>query len=130
MEVIKKRGVVNCCVVVTRYFGGVLLGAGGLVRAYSQGCAIALDAAQVSTMERSQRYLFDIPYPMWDKFSYHLQSYPVLLENTDFQASVEATLLVRKKDAASVLSALTTLMDGHNDFLLADELFYPWPDEC
>ena len=47
MEVIKARGVVNCCVVVTRYFGGVLLGAGCLVRAYTKGCAIALDAAQV-----------------------------------------------------------------------------------
>ena len=45
MEVLKQRGVVNCCVVVTRYFGGVLLGAGGLVRAYTKGCAIALDAA-------------------------------------------------------------------------------------
>ena len=51
MEVLKARGVVNLCVVVTRYFGGVLLGAGGLVRAYSHSCALALDAAQVSITE-------------------------------------------------------------------------------
>ena len=51
MEVLKNRGVKNCCVVVTRYFGGVLLGAGGLVRAYTKGCAIALDAAQVVRMQ-------------------------------------------------------------------------------
>ena len=47
MEVLKAQGVVNCCVVVTRYFGGVLLGAGGLVRAYTQGCAAALKAGAV-----------------------------------------------------------------------------------
>lgn len=128
MEVLKKRGVVNCCVVVTRYFGGILLGAGGLVRAYSQGCAVALDAAQVSVMELSQRYLFDIPYSMWDKFNYALQSLPVILENTDFQASVEATILVREKDAESFLKSVTTLMDGREDYLLTDEEFYPWPE--
>ena len=45
MEVLKHQGVVNCCCVVTRYFGGVLLGAGGLVRAYTQGAVVALKAA-------------------------------------------------------------------------------------
>ena len=43
MEVLKHQGVVNCCCVVTRYFGGVLLGAGGLVRAYTQGAVVALE---------------------------------------------------------------------------------------
>ena len=47
IEVMKARGVVNCAVVVTRYFGGILLGAGGLVRAYAQGSKAALDAAGV-----------------------------------------------------------------------------------
>ena len=47
IEVMKARGVVNCAVVVTRYFGGILLGAGGLVRAYAQGSKTALDAAGV-----------------------------------------------------------------------------------
>lgn len=129
MEVLKKRGVVNCCVVVTRYFGGILLGAGGLVRAYSQGCAVALNAAQVSVMELTQRYLFDVPYPLWDKFNYTLQSQPVLLESTDFQASVEATVMVREKDAENFLAAMTAMSDGRADYLLADELFYPWPEE-
>ena len=55
MEVLKARSVVNLCVVVTRYFGGILLGAGGLVRAYSHSCALALDAAHVSIMELTQR---------------------------------------------------------------------------
>lgn len=128
MEVLKNRGVVNCCVVVTRYFGGVLLGAGGLVRAYTHGCAIALDAAQVSVMEKSVRVLFDVPYPLWDKFNYSLQSLPVILENASFQASVDATLLIRERDVETVCQKLQTLTDGKADYLVEDELFYPWPE--
>lgn len=128
MEVLKARGVVNVCVVVTRYFGGVLLGAGGLVRAYSHSCAIALDAAQVSVMELSTRMLFDVPYPLWDRFSYALQSLPVILESSEFQSSVEATLLMRAKDADAVVQHITALSDGRIESLPIDELFYPWPE--
>ena len=53
IEVMKARGVVNCAVVVTRYFGGILLGAGGLVRAYAQGSKAALDAAGRDGKERA-----------------------------------------------------------------------------
>jgi len=128
MEVLKNRGVVNCCVVVTRYFGGVLLGAGGLVRAYTKGCAIALDAAQVSVMEKSVRVLFDVPYALWDKFSYALQSLPVQLEKADFQASVNAELMIREADEADVCSKLYSLTDGKAAYLKTDELFYPWAE--
>jgi len=130
IEVIKARGVVNCCVVVTRYFGGVLLGAGGLVRAYTKGCVVALNAAQVVTMEESQRILMDIPYPMWDKINYHLQSLPQITEHTEFGASVSVTLLVRVKDVKMVIEKLNTLSDGKLDYLPDEILHYPWPVEA
>ncbi len=128
IEVMKARKVVNLCVVVTRYFGGILLGAGGLVRAYTKGCVVALNAAQVVTMEESQRILLDIPYSLWDKINYHLQSLPQLTESTAFGASVEATLLVRVKDVEQVMDKLTVLTDGKLDYLMEDTLHYPWPD--
>ncbi len=128
IEVMKARGVVNCCVVVTRYFGGILLGAGGLVRAYTKGCVVALNAAQVVTMEESQRILLDIPYSMWDKINYHLQSLPQITENTEFGASVSVTLLVRTKDVDAVIGKLNTLTDGKLDYLPDDTLHYPWPE--
>lgn len=128
MEVLKARGVVNLCVVVTRYFGGILLGAGGLVRAYSHSCALALDAAHVSIMELTQRVLFDVPYPLWDKFSYAMQSLPCILERSEFQSSVDATLLIRANDLERVTQQITALSDGKIDFLPTDELFYPWPE--
>lgn len=128
IEVMKQRGVVNCCVVVTRYFGGVLLGAGGLVRAYSHSCAIALNAAQVVRMELSRRLLLDVPYPLWDRVNHALKSLPQITEDTAFGASVEATVLVREKDESAVMEKLTALTDGRLDFLELDALHYPWPE--
>lgn len=129
MEVLNARGVVNCCVVVTRYFGGILLGAGGLVRAYSHGCAIALNAAQVVKMEESQRILLDVSYPLWDRVNYALKSLPQITEETNFGASVEATLLIRKKDVEEVTQKLTAITDAKAEWLELDELHYPWPAE-
>lgn len=128
MEVIKAQGVVNCCVVVTRYFGGVLLGAGGLVRAYTQGCVVGLKAAQVVTMEPSQRYLCEVSYPLWDKVQYGLRSLPVQLAGSEFSAAVAFTLLVREKDAEHVLAELTRMTDGRIEYLLEDSSYEAWDE--
>ena len=130
IEVMKARGVVNCCVVVVRYFGGILLGAGGLTRAYSHSCAIALNAAQVVRMEWTKRLLIDVPYPMWDRVNYALKSLPQITEETSFGVSVSCTVLVRARDVDSVLQALTALTDGKIKALETDELHYPWPEKA
>jgi uncharacterized YigZ family protein len=129
MEVIRARGVTNVCVVVTRYFGGVLLGAGGLVRAYSHACVLALDAAQVAVMEKSQRWLAEIAYPQWDKVMHHLKAQPVLVEKTEFAAAVTCSLLIRDMDASYVLSLLDTWTDGKAEKLLIEEPYTLWPED-
>ena len=129
IEVMKQRGVVNCCVVVTRYFGGVLLGAGGLVRAYSHGCAIALSAAQVVRMELSRRLLLDVPYPLWDRVQHQLKSLPVRLENPEFTASVGFELVMKETDEARVREELTRVTDGRMEWLKTEETYSPWEEE-
>ena len=126
MEVLKAQGVVNCCVVVTRYFGGVLLGAGGLVRAYTQGTVIALKAAQVVIMEPSQRYLCEVAYPLWDRVTHALKTMPVQLISSEFTTAVGFTLLVREKDAEAMLTDLTRLTDAKFEYLLEDESYEAW----
>ena len=126
MEVLKAQGMVNCCVVVTRYFGGVLLGAGGLVRAYTQGCAVALKAAQVVVMEPSRRYLCEVGYPLWDRVQHTLRTLPVQLLGSEFTTAVTFTLLMREKDSDDVLSELTRITDGRFEALLEEESFEGW----
>jgi len=123
---LKAQGVVDCCVVVTRYFGGILLGAGGLVRAYSHSCALAVKKAGVVVMLPAERWLIDVPYPMWDKVSHTLAALPVQTEQTEFLTSVQATLLIRQRDAQDVMSKLTQETNARMDSLLLDELYAAW----
>ena len=129
MEVLKAQGVVNCCVVVTRYFGGILLGTGGLVRAYAQGSKVALDAAGVVVMEKSARHLVEVDYSTWQRLEYFLRSAPVIIEHMEFGASVVCTLMVRKRDEEALLAEITRVTDARAETLPDGELYYPWPDE-
>lgn len=128
IEVMKARHVVDCAVVVTRYFGGVLLGAGGLVRAYSHGSAIALDAAKVCEMHPTERWMCEVAYPLWDKVQHTLKALPARQESAEFGATVVFELSVKATDSESVRSELIRVTDGRVELLLADEAFSPWLD--
>lgn len=129
IEVMKARGVTNAAVVVTRYFGGVLLGAGGLVRAYSQGAAAALNACGVGVMHPTARYLVEIGYPMLNRVDFYLKDAPVLVEDRSFSDVVTFTLAVRCADEAEMLARLTDLTDGAASPLRCEELYLAWPEE-
>lgn len=128
IEVMKARGVVDCAVVVTRYFGGVLLGAGGLVRAYAQGSKVALDAAGVVRMERSARHMVEVDYSTWQQLEYFLRSAPCLVQSTEFTDRVLCTLMVKCADEERLLSEIARVSDGKAETLADGELYSPWPD--
>ena len=129
LQVLVREGLTDVCVVVTRYFGGVLLGAGGLVRAYTQGAVVALKAAQVVEMLPSCQYLCEVAYPLWDKVQYALKSLPVQLLSSEFTTAVGFTLLIRQTDAQSVLDTLTRVTDGRIETLLEEESYRAWDSE-
>jgi len=129
LEVLRHENLTDCVCVVTRYFGGVLLGAGGLVRAYTQGAVVALKAAQVVEMLPSCQYLCEVAYPLWDKVQYALKSLPVQLLNSEFTTAVGFTLLIRQTDAQSVLDTLTRVTDGRIETLLEEESYRAWDSE-
>ena len=128
IEVMKNRGVVNACVVVTRYFGGVLLGAGGLVRAYTQGAVTAIDACGIGVMHPTARYMMDVPYPMLSRVEYFLKSAPVIVEDKDFSDVITLTLLVKCTDEDKLLSDLTQLSEGRLKPMRFDETYMAWPE--
>ena len=130
IEVMKARGVVDCAVVVTRYFGGVLLGAGGLVRAYSHTCALALNAAQVCQMHPTETWLFEVAYPLWDKVQHALKSLPARLESTEFTTAVAFELSVKSADSEAVRAELVRVTDGRIESLLEEESYAPWAEEA
>ena len=129
IEVMKARGVTNCAVVVTRYFGGILLGAGGLVRAYSQGAAAALNACGVGVMHPTARYLLEVPYPMLGRLEFFLKSEPVVVEEKQFADAVILTLVVRTSDEEAFAARLTNMSEGRLEPLRCEEFYRPWPEE-
>ena len=129
IEVMKARGVTNCAVVVTRYFGGVLLGSGGLVRAYSQGAATALNACGVGVMHPTARYLMEIPYPMLNRMDYFLKSEPVIVEDKTYTDVITYTLIVKETDEQGFIARLTDLSEGKIEPLRAEEMYLAWPEE-
>ena len=129
LEVLRHENLTDCVCVVTRYFGGVLLGAGGLVRAYTQGAVVALKAAQVVEMLPSCQYLCEVAYSLWDKVQYALKSLPVQLLSSEFTTAVGFTLLIRQTDAQSVLDTLTRVTDGRIETLLEEESYRAWDSE-
>lgn len=129
IEVLKARGVTNCCCVVTRYFGGILLGAGGLVRAYTKGAVAALDACGVGVMHPTARYLMDVPYPMLSRMEYFLQSEPVVVEDKAFTDTVTLTLLVKCADEDTLIKHVTDVSEGSIEPIRFDEFYRAWAEE-
>ncbi len=128
MEVLKTRQVTNCIVVVTRYFGGVLLGAGGLVRAYSQGTALAVDTCGVGTVYPTSRYRIALDYSLLGRAEYALKSLPILLERKDFAANVTLTIAVKSAEAEPFFRSLTTALDGKIKTDKIEEIYFPWKE--
>ena len=126
MDVLKNEGIVNCCVVVVRYFGGILLGTGGLVRAYTQGCKIALQAASVVRMELSVLRQCRVSYPAWNQIQYTLQNLPVILEGIEYSDSVSFRICTRSKDMAEIVQTLNNLTDGKAAWTDQEEKYMPW----
>ena len=88
LDVITKNEVYDVCVVVTRYFGGVLLGTGGLVRAYSQGAKIALEAGQVVKMESCLLCSLKCSYNQYGKISSLIPELGGVIDDSAFEADV------------------------------------------
>lgn len=128
IEVMKARQVTNACVVVVRYFGGVLLGAGGLTRAYSQGAAMAINAAGVGEVSPTRRYLMEVPYPMLGRVEYLLKSLPVIVEDKQFSDAIVMTLIVRARDDEAFLSAVTSGTDGRIEPIFMEEMYKAWTE--
>lgn len=127
MDVLKNGPVTDCCVVVTRYFGGVLLGTGGLVRAYTKGCQIALHAAGIVTMESTRSYFCELPYALWDRFCYEAKKLPVQILHDEYTTAVSFDLLVRTRDADEAVESLTRSTNGQLILLPDLEEYRAWP---
>ena len=121
LDVLQKAGVTDICMVVTRYFGGILLGAGGLVRAYTHGAAIALEAAQKRHMTVCRLLRLRMNYSIYGKVTYILPKYNIRTEKSDFAEDITLTLLIKASRADAFQAELTELTNGTVAAVTVDE---------
>lgn len=126
LDLLKKEQTVNCCVVVVRYFGGILLGTGGLVRAYTQGCKLALEAAEIVRMELSDVIQCRVNYSLWNSIQYALKNMDILVGGVQYFDTVEFEYAVRKKDSEESIRTLLNKTDGKLEYKILEEAYRAW----
>ena len=112
MQVLQKENLYNVCCVVTRYFGGTLLGAGGLVRAYTKGAKIAIEAAGKS-MKRVWSVLYiPCPYTFYERVKLEVAAFGGIIRDTQFGSEVELEILVAQPDSQRFLDKIVDMTSG------------------
>ncbi len=112
LDVLKKNDITDCIIVVTRYFGGILLGTGGLVRAYSAAAKAALEAAGVVIMQSCSVYTLKCSYNSYGKISSLIQKYDGEVDSTEFAEDVVIKFHIPDEKINFFSDALSELTNG------------------
>lgn len=111
-EVLRKEGLTDVCCVVTRYFGGVLLGAGGLVRAYTKGAKDAVDAAQIKCMAESVKLAVTVDYGLYGRLAQVFADFDARVEDEQFADNVRIVLHIRAENSQKLTDKLVDVCNG------------------
>lgn len=116
LEVIKREGLCGVALVVTRYFGGILLGAGGLVRAYAKAAKAAIDAAGICEFSQFVEFQLTTEYSYYEKIKKELDARHIKLDSCDFGEKVIFSLAASEENYVSFAEFV-------NDYTGASALF-------
>ena len=106
----------NVTVVVTRYFGGIKLGAGGLIRAYSNSVTNAVEKVGVIKRVLQQELIFSVPYNRFDEVDHYLKTNDVFIANTEYGVDVKIHIFLDDDDQEKTKNDLTNLLSGQVEF--------------
>lgn len=123
LETLQKRGLTDCVVVVTRYFGGILLGTGGLVRAYSQSTSLAVDAAGVVECRPCMVGTVTCDYAQYGRIAPLVAECGGRVTDTAFAEAVTLTVLLPVELVEGFVRELTEVSAGTLNFCQIEEIF-------
>lgn len=124
LEVMKKSNITDCAIVVTRYFGGILLGAGGLTRAYTKGASVALKAAGVVEKVKGVKITLDMEYDMLGKFQYKCNEKNWYIEDTEYTDKVSVHMIAELDVASEIEKTAIEISNGKIITSKEDEKIY------
>ncbi|HIZ39080.1 MAG TPA: YigZ family protein [Candidatus Anaerobutyricum stercoris] len=124
LEVIQGSGIRNIVIVVTRYFGGTLLGTGGLVRAYTEAAKAGIENAVIIEKIPATRMKLFTEYTDLGKIQYILAQNQVTVENTEYTDKVEIRALFPEKEKKALCRALTESTGGRVHIEDGEDVYY------
>ena len=130
LDVLQKSDVTDTVLVVTRYFGGILLGGGGLVRAYSHGASIALQAAGVITMRECALLRLTCDYSQYGRVSSLVPECGGVIDDTAFTEAVSLSFHMAPENMASFARQLADATNGQVSFTEEGKAFFRWKDSA
>lgn len=126
LEVLKNKKIFESAVAVVRYFGGVKLGAGGLVRAYSSCAAENLDGADIRVLETCAEYTLTVDYTGIDGVQKYISTHTCSLLSTDYGENVRFQIAIKKAEEEEFLRGLIDFMQGRVNAKRGAEYFAPF----
>ncbi|MDU5083075.1 YigZ family protein [uncultured Tissierella sp.] len=128
LEVIKKENLRNVVVVVTRYFGGIKLGTGGLIRAYTRGAKIGLDAGTIVDMVLHSRIKIRIDYTLYGRIENYLMNEGYIVDESVFDDAVNIFVYIEDAKIGSFQKTMTDIANGNIILETLDEEYIPIKD--
>ena len=112
LDILKRGDIVDAAIVVTRYFGGTLLGTGGLVRAYSEAASLAVKDARIAVMDSCSVYRIECEYPVYDKLQKLLENAGATVDTSSFSDIITLETAILSADAAGMIADISELTRG------------------
>jgi uncharacterized YigZ family protein len=125
LEAIQYKGLQQVAVVVVRYFGGTMLGAGGLVRAYSEAATLVLTTATIIERRLHQQWFVTIDYHWLGRIEHEMRAYHWRITDTEFGEKVRLSILVDVDSKIDVLELVNDSTQGQADIEIGEQVFIP-----
>lgn len=123
LDVLRKQEILNCVVVVTRYFGGILLGAPGLVRAYSKAASLSVSEAGICKMVLCVPVIINVDYHYYGKIQNALSNEKALAP--EFSSDVKITYIIPEENVQRVEKIINDITNGQNVIKYGDKNYFP-----
>lgn len=121
LEILKGSGITNVMVTVTRWFGGTLLGTGGLVKAYGDAVKAVLSSVQTEELVAMRDFSFELPYDQYERAKRLFAELAVCVEREDFAVAISVTGSVPESASAALVRGITELSAGRVSVTLSKE---------
>ncbi|WP_223068992.1 YigZ family protein [Paenibacillus caui] len=124
LEVIRNQGLKNVAIVVTRYFGGILLGAGGLIRAYTDGAVAAIEWGDPITRILHREFVVELDYTWLGKVENELRGRGIRMGPTEFTDKVTLLCLPLDREAEEFQAWMTDLTQGQSEITEGERIYF------